>query len=148
MPVAFTFRSEMRLKPYIEQPHPAAIPIANPMPDFASAHAAAEAANLARRQRAQEALLAAQAELEGYRSSKYAIGSETARRAAERAVFDAAIKVKEAEAERIRVEQRRLEAEKEAVDIKKMRKKMVPKANPVPEFYRSLARCDAKDVEA
>ncbi|CAE6476787.1 unnamed protein product [Rhizoctonia solani] len=150
VPIPFTFRSELRMKsqPTGESHLPAAIPIASPMPDFAVAHAAAEAANLARRQRAQEVFLAAQAELESYRNAKYVIGGETARRAAERAVFDAAMKVKEAEAERVRNEQKRTETEKEAAEIRDMRRRMVPKANPVPEFYKYAPRNDAQDLEA
>ncbi|KAG8690361.1 hypothetical protein FRC11_012157 [Ceratobasidium sp. 423] len=149
VPIPFTFRSELRMKPQsTEDPSlPAAIPIATPMPDFTAAHAAAEAANLARRQRAHEVFLAAQAELESYRNAK-TIGGETARRAAERAVFDAAMKVKEAEAERIRNEQKKFEAEKEAAEVREMRKRMVPKANPVPGFYKHAPRSDAQDLEA
>ncbi|KAJ1306188.1 hypothetical protein OPQ81_010897 [Rhizoctonia solani] len=149
VPIPFTFRSELRMKPHsAEDPSlPTPIPIAAPMPDFAAAHAAAEAANLARRQRAHEAFLAAQAELESYRT-KHMIGGETARRAAERAVFDAAMKVKEAEAERIRNEQKRFEAERAAAEIREMRKKMVPKANPVPEFYKHVPRSEAQDLES
>ncbi|QRV98149.1 proteoglycan 4 [Ceratobasidium sp. AG-Ba] len=140
VPVEFTFRSDLRMKPPVEAPLPNAIPVALPMPDFAAAHAAAEAANLARRERAQAAFLAAQAELESFRTSKHMIGGETARRAAERAVFDAAMKVKEAEAERLRVEEKRLADEREAAEIKEMRKRMVPKANPVPEWYSHIGR--------
>ncbi|QRW12744.1 proteoglycan 4 [Ceratobasidium sp. AG-Ba] len=140
VPVEFTFRSDLRMKPPVETPLPNAIPVALPMPDFAAAHAAAEAANLARRERAQAAFLAAQAELESFRTSKHMIGGETARRAAERAVFDAAMKVKEAEAERLRVEEKRLADEREAAEIKEMRKRMVPKANPVPEWYNHIGR--------
>ncbi|CUA71700.1 Proteoglycan 4 [Rhizoctonia solani] len=149
VPIPFTFRSELRMKSQSSEGGlPAATPIAAPMPDFAAAHAAAEAANLARRQRAQEAFLAAQAELESCRHSKHTIGGETARRAAERAVFDAAMKVKEAEAERIRNEQRKLDAEKQAAEIREMRRRMVPKANPVPDFYKYAPRSDAHDLEA
>ncbi|CAE6458318.1 unnamed protein product [Rhizoctonia solani] len=150
VPIPFTFRSELRMKSHsTEEPYlPAGIPIATPMPDFAAAHAAAEAANLARRQRAHEAFLAAQAELESYHNAKNMIGGETARRAAERAVFDAATKVREAEAERIRNEQKKLEAEKDAADIREMRRRMVPKANPVPGFYKHAPRSDAQDLEA
>ncbi|KAG8772049.1 hypothetical protein FRC12_003268 [Ceratobasidium sp. 428] len=140
VPVEFTFRSDLRMKPPVETPLPNAIPIALPMPDFVAAHAAAEAANLARRERTQEAFLAAQAELEAWRESKHEIGSVTARRAAERAVFDAALKVKEAEAERMRLEAKRLEDEKEAAEVKEMRKRMVPKANPVPEWYKHIGQ--------
>ncbi|KAG8774515.1 hypothetical protein FRC12_001946 [Ceratobasidium sp. 428] len=140
VPVEFTFRSDLRMKPPVEVPLPNAIPIALPMPDFVAAHAAAEAANLARRERTQEAFLTAQAELEAWRESKHEIGSVTARRAAERAVFDAALKVKEAEAERMRLEAKRLEDEKEAAEIKEMRKRMVPKANPVPEWYKHIGQ--------
>ncbi|CAE6341596.1 unnamed protein product [Rhizoctonia solani] len=149
VPIPFTFRSELRMKPRSTEdpPLPAAIPIAAPMPDFAAVHAAAEAANLVRRQRAHEAFLAAQAELESQRDSNYAIGGETARRAAERAVFDAATKVKEAEAERVRNEQKRIEAEKEAAAIREMRRRMVPKANPLPEFYKYAPRIEAQDSE-
>ncbi|KAG9089467.1 hypothetical protein FRC06_001536 [Ceratobasidium sp. 370] len=142
VPVEFTFRSDLRSKPLVEAPLPNAIPIALPMPDFAAAHAAAEAANLARRERTQVAFLAAQAELEAQRESKYEIGSETARRAAERAVFDAAMKVKEAEAERVRLEAKKLEDVREAAEIKELRKRMVPKANPVPEWYRHIGQAE------
>ncbi|KAH7334894.1 hypothetical protein B0J17DRAFT_93698 [Rhizoctonia solani] len=138
----------MKSQPTEGHHFPAAIPIAAPMPDFAAAHAAAEAANLTRRQRAQEVFLAAQAELESYRDANYAIGGETARRAAERAVFDAAMKVREAEAERIRNEQKKLEKEKEAAEIRDIRRRMVPRANPVPEFYKYAPRNDAQDLEA
>ncbi|CAE6435612.1 unnamed protein product [Rhizoctonia solani] len=149
VPIPFTFRSELRMKPRPVEDHavPAAIPTAVPMPDFASAHAAAEAANLARRQRAHEAFLAAQEELESQRSSKFAIGGETARRAAERAVFDAAMRVKEAEAERVRNEQKRMQIEKEAAEIREMRRRMVPKANPIPQFYKHAPRTEAQDLE-
>ncbi|KAG8739056.1 hypothetical protein FRC10_006212 [Ceratobasidium sp. 414] len=140
VPVEFTFRSELRTKPPVEVPLPNAIPIALPMPDFAAAHAAAEAANLARRERTQAVFLAAQAELEGWRESKHEIGGETARRAAERAVFDAALRVKEAETERMRLEAKKLEDEREATEIKELRKRMVPKANPVPEWYKQIGQ--------
>ncbi|QRV84114.1 proteoglycan 4 [Ceratobasidium sp. AG-Ba] len=124
VPVEFTFRSDLRMKPPVETPLPNAIPVALPMPDFAAAHAAAEAPTLH----------------DSFRTSKHMIGGETARRAAERAVFDAAMKVKEAEAERLRVEEKRLADEREAAEIKEMRKRMVPKANPVPEWYNHIGR--------
>lgn len=130
-----------------EPPLPTAIPIAAPMPDFVAAHAAAEAANLTRRQRAHEAFIAAQEELESYRT-KHVIGGETARRAAERAVFDAAMRVKEAEAERVRNEQNMVEAERAAAELREMRRRMVPRANPLPGFYRHAPRGDGQDMEA
>ncbi|CAE6425348.1 unnamed protein product [Rhizoctonia solani] len=148
VPIPFTFRSELRMKPRsIDESLPGAIPLAAPMPDFVAAHAAAEAANLARRQRAHELFLVAQAELEAHRDSQFNIGGETARRAAERAVFDAATKVKEAEAERVRNEQKRMQAEKEAAEIRELRRRMVPKANPMPEFYRHAPRTETHDAE-
>ncbi len=59
----------------------------------------------------------------------------TEARAHEREKYDEARRAREAEAERLLEEQRRLQAIEEEKEIKELRRRAVPKANEVPDWY-------------
>ena len=59
----------------------------------------------------------------------------TEARAHEREKFDEGRRAREAEAERLLEEKRRLQAIEEEKDIKELRRRAVPKANEIPEWY-------------
>lgn len=64
----------------------------------------------------------------------------TEQRAKERERFDEMVKRKEEEMQRVREEQRRLAAEEEERAIKELRRKAIPKANEVPEWYADMPK--------
>ncbi|KAF8661435.1 hypothetical protein AX16_001353 [Volvariella volvacea WC 439] len=66
-------------------------------------------------------------------------------RAKERGKFDGMIKEKEKEMERIEEEKRRLREEEEKREIKELRKKAVPKAHEVPEWYKERKKAVGKE---
>lgn len=59
----------------------------------------------------------------------------TETRAREREKFDEAVRRKEEEMERVREERRRVREEEEEREVKEMRRKAVPRAHEVPEWY-------------
>lgn len=59
----------------------------------------------------------------------------TKSRAKEREKFDDLIKLKEEEMNREREERRRVREEEEAREVKELRKRTIPKAHDVPEWY-------------
>ena len=68
----------------------------------------------------------------------YAIEGKQTRRAQDEAKRDAAVearRAREREAEREREERRRLEAIEEEKEIRELRRRAVPKANEMPEWY-------------
>ncbi|KAF9235381.1 hypothetical protein BU15DRAFT_51475 [Melanogaster broomeanus] len=64
----------------------------------------------------------------------------TEQRAKERERFDEMVRRKEEEMERLKEEQRRLEAEEEDRAIMELRRKAIPKANSVPEWYAGMPK--------
>ncbi|KAF5311919.1 hypothetical protein D9619_002427 [Psilocybe cf. subviscida] len=99
-----------------------------PIPDFAAMHAA-QAALLARAKASLPPL-----------TKPHGPALTTEARMKERAVFDAHIKEKEAEEERKKEEERRRIEEEEELEIKELRKRAVPKAHEVPEWYRDMPK--------
>ena len=106
---------------------------APPVPDFKALHAL------------QASVLAQQRErrAEVHPTVPVAFGLATETRAAERERFEEARRAREREAERL-AEERRLEREREEeAEIRELRRRAVPKANEVPEWY-ALAPKKAK----
>lgn len=64
----------------------------------------------------------------------------TEQRSKEREKFDELVKRKEEEMQRLKEEQRRREAEEEERAIKELRRKAIPKANEVPEWYAGMPK--------
>ncbi|KAJ3994456.1 hypothetical protein F5050DRAFT_1809569 [Lentinula boryana] len=61
-------------------------------------------------------------------------------RARERSKFDELVREKELQASRAMEEKKRQQAEEEKREIKEQRKKAIPKAHPVPEWYKDAPR--------
>ncbi|KAJ3781609.1 hypothetical protein GGU10DRAFT_379371 [Lentinula aff. detonsa] len=61
-------------------------------------------------------------------------------RARERSKFDELVREKELQASRALKEKKRQQAEEEKREIKEQRKKAIPKAHPVPEWYKDAPR--------
>ena len=64
----------------------------------------------------------------------------TEQRAKEREKFDEMMKRKEEDIQRLKEEQRRREAEEEERAIKELRRKAIPKANDIPEWYAGMPK--------
>ncbi|KAH0825968.1 hypothetical protein J3R83DRAFT_7563 [Lanmaoa asiatica] len=64
----------------------------------------------------------------------------TEQRAKEREKFDGMVRRKEEEMLRVKEEQRRREAEEEERTIKELRRKAIPKANEIPEWYADMPK--------
>ena len=64
----------------------------------------------------------------------------TEQRAKERGKFDLAVRVKQGERERQEEEERAARAVEEEREIKEMRKRTVPKANCIPEWYAAMPK--------
>lgn len=64
----------------------------------------------------------------------------TEQRAKEREKFDETVRRKQEEMERLKEEQRRREAEEEERVIKELRRRAIPKANEVPEWYADMPK--------
>lgn len=99
----------------------------HPIPDFKAIHAAQEATLAARREQIVPIMPAP-------------IEFHTDVRAEERQKFETARRAKEEEAERQAEERRRLQALEEEQEIRELRKRAVPRANPVPEWYADAPR--------
>ncbi|KII93091.1 hypothetical protein PLICRDRAFT_35268 [Plicaturopsis crispa FD-325 SS-3] len=61
-------------------------------------------------------------------------------RAREREKFDEALRVKEAELERQREERRRAQEEEEEREVRELRKRAVPRAHEVPDWYATVPK--------
>ena len=94
-----------------------------PIPDFKTLHEAQARDAAARR----DHVVPTQAQ--GFHFS-------TETRAHEREKYDEARRAREEEAERLLDEKRRLEALREEEEIRELRRRAVPKANQVPEWYQ------------
>ena len=64
----------------------------------------------------------------------------TEQRAKERERFDAMVRRKEEDAEKVKEEVRRQEAEVEEREIRELRRRAVPKANAIPEWYADMPK--------
>lgn len=64
----------------------------------------------------------------------------TEQRAKEREKFDETVRRKQEEMERLKEERRRREAEEEERAIKELRRKAIPKANEIPEWYADMPK--------
>lgn len=71
----------------------------------------------------------------------------TEARAHEREKFDGARRGREAELERQREEQRRLQALREEEEVRELRRRAVPKANEIPEWYAHAPKRSRDDDE-
>ncbi|KAI3595789.1 small nucleolar ribonucleoprotein complex subunit utp14 [Moniliophthora roreri] len=97
------------------------------IPDFKASHAALDAATASRKEHIIPVV-------------PMNVGMFTEARAREREKFDARMREKEMETE-IALEQRRREREQEEErEIKELRKKAVPKAHEVPEWYKDMPK--------
>jgi len=63
----------------------------------------------------------------------------------ERREFDEMVREKEREKERLEEEQRKLKEEEDEKELKELRKKLVPKAHEVPEWYKEAPKRKDKD---
>ena len=95
----------------------------HPIPDFKALHAMQESLLASRRRAEPQPTVPVQ----------FALSTET--RAAEREKFEAARRAREREAERAAEEARRLRELEEEAELRELRRRAVPKANEVPEWY-------------
>lgn len=61
-------------------------------------------------------------------------------RARERSKFNERVREKEAEMDRALEERKRQQAEEEERENRELRKKAIPKAHPVPDWYKDVPR--------
>ncbi|EGO18916.1 hypothetical protein SERLADRAFT_402995 [Serpula lacrymans var. lacrymans S7.9] len=99
-----------------------------PVPDFKALHIAQEASLACRKEQIVPILPAGQIEF------------STEQRAKERERFDEMMKRKEEEMERLREERRKQQEIELEREIKELRKKAVPKAHEVPEWYGDMPK--------
>ncbi|PPQ72415.1 hypothetical protein CVT24_002986 [Panaeolus cyanescens] len=105
----------------------------HPVPDFKALHAAHEASLANRKENI-------------HPTKPIEIMWETEIRAKERQRFDEMVKEKEKEQERLKEQERKEREEQEAREIRELRKKAIPKANEVPEWYKDVPRKKDKGV--
>jgi len=98
------------------------------IPDFKALHAAELQASLAFRQAHVTPTIPVTPEL------------NTEFRARERQKFDELMRRKTEEMERVKDERRKAREEEEEREVKELRKKAIPKANDVPEWYADAPR--------
>jgi len=94
-----------------------------PIPDFKALHAAELQASLVFRKERKAPTVPITPEL------------TTKLRAKERERFDEVIRQKEMEMNRIKEQRRKAREEEEALEVKELRKRSVPRANEVPDWY-------------
>lgn len=102
------------------------------IPDFKASHAALGASFAARRE---------------HRAPIVPLGFSfsTEVRAQERERFDEQVRAKQEEVERQREDERKQREIEEEVEMKEMRKRAVPKANQVPEWYTNMPKRKGHD---
>ena len=106
----------------------------HPIPDFKALHAA------------QESVLAQKrAEIQVTKPVEFGLATEV--RAQERERFEEARRARERELERLAEERRRQREMEEEAEIRELRRRAVPKANEVPEWY-AFAPKRAKAADA
>ncbi|KAH7914565.1 hypothetical protein BJ138DRAFT_368512 [Hygrophoropsis aurantiaca] len=138
-PVAFTFRVDARMEArraeveerivaIEKQRADRMIPQALPVPDFKALHLAHQATLASRKPVVVPIIPSAPFEL------------STEQRAREREKFDDMVRRKEEEIERIKAERRRQQEEEEEREIKELRRKAIPKAHEVPEWYADMPK--------
>ena len=99
----------------------------HPIPDYKSEHALLES-SLARRKENIAPIIPLSFEM------------HTDARAKERERFEAVVKEKEKEMEEQREAKRREKEEQDERELRELRRKAIPKANAVPEWYRDAPR--------
>ncbi|KAJ3862871.1 hypothetical protein EV359DRAFT_82919 [Lentinula novae-zelandiae] len=136
-PVGFDFRSDMRIEVHKtsvnvrehdeEPPRKRKLHTSYTVPDFKSSHAA------------QDALLTS---LKGRIKpvAPFPVEMHTDVRARERSKFNEHIREKEIQASQALEERKRQQAEEEEKELKEQRKKAIPKAHPVPDWYKDAPR--------
>ncbi|KAH7868730.1 uncharacterized protein C8R40DRAFT_812590 [Lentinula edodes] len=136
-PVGFDFRSDMRIEVHKtsasvrehdeEPPRKRKLHTSYTVPDFKSSHAA------------QDALLTS---LKGRIKpvAPLPVEMHTDVRARERSKFNEHIREKEIQASQALEERKRQQAEEEEKELKEQRKKAIPKAHPVPDWYKDAPR--------
>ncbi|KAJ3902949.1 hypothetical protein F5879DRAFT_990563 [Lentinula edodes] len=136
-PVGFDFRSDMRIEVHKtsvsvrehneEPPRKRKLHTSYTVPDFKSSHAA------------QDALLTS---LKGRIKpvAPLPVEMHTDVRARERSKFNEHIREKEIQASQALEERKRQQVEEEEKELKERRKKAIPKAHPVPDWYKDAPR--------
>ncbi|PPQ77550.1 hypothetical protein CVT25_011410 [Psilocybe cyanescens] len=104
-----------------------------PIPDFKALHAAQEAKLALRKENIHPTV-------------PLPIKWETDHRAKERQKFDEMVREKEREQERLVEERRREREEQEERELRELRKKAVPKAHEVPEWYKEAPKKKDKTI--
>ncbi|KAH7923783.1 hypothetical protein BV22DRAFT_1130357 [Leucogyrophana mollusca] len=138
-PVAFTFRVDARIEARraefeerqatIEQERAARMhPQAVPVPDFRALHLAHQASVACRKANIVPIVPTAPIEL------------STEQRAREREKFDEMMRQKAEEIERVKEERRKQQEAEEEREIKELRKRAIPKAHEVPEWYADVPK--------
>ncbi|KAF7981390.1 hypothetical protein HWV62_33883 [Athelia sp. TMB] len=106
------------------------------VPDFAARHAAALAQS--------QTFRAAHAPAP---TVPHAPALSTTARAKEREAFDAGVRAREAEAERAKEEARRIREEEEEKEMREARRRAVPRAHGVPEWYADAPKRAGREGE-
>ncbi|KDR85917.1 hypothetical protein GALMADRAFT_132545 [Galerina marginata CBS 339.88] len=106
---------------------------AKPIPDFKALHAAQEAELAHRKENVHPTV-------------PLSIKWETDHRLKERQKFDEKVREKEREQERLMEERRREREEQEAKELRELRKKAIPKAHEVPEWYKEAPKKKDKTI--
>ena len=97
--------------------------MSHPIPDFKALHAM------------QQSVLSQRRRAEVHPTVPVEFGLATEARAAERERFEAARRAREAEAEALAAEARRQRELEEEAEVRELRRRAVPRANEVPEWY-------------
>ncbi|KAF9458035.1 hypothetical protein BDZ94DRAFT_1336099 [Collybia nuda] len=103
----------------------------HPIPDYKSLHAQLDAELAQRKENIQPVI-------------PRAIELSTDTRAREREKFDMRVREKEREMERVREERRREREEEEEREVREMRRRAVPRAHEVPDWYREAPKRDRR----
>ena len=139
MPVAFQFETDMRserrrlefadkMKTWENRSTSNTSTNIKPIPNFKAIHSA------------QAALLASQRQEKIAPTVPVTPHFTTDERMAEREKFEEKRRARELELERQREEQRRAQEEEEEREWRELRKRAIPRANPVPEWYANAPR--------
>jgi hypothetical protein len=137
-PVEFTFHVETRLEvrkaEYVKERSPSTQKQRKehpPIPDFKAQHAQQEAAIAHRKENIHPTV-------------PLPLELHTHERAKEREKFDQILKEKERELEREMEKRRKEKEENEAREVRDLRKKAVPRAHDVPEWYKEAPKRKSK----
>ncbi|KAJ3807331.1 hypothetical protein F5876DRAFT_79805 [Lentinula aff. lateritia] len=136
-PVAFDFHSDMRIEVHKtsvsvrehdeEPPRKRKLHTSYTVPDFKSSHAAQDALLTSLKERIKPV-------------APLPVEMHTDVRARERSKFNEHIRQKEIQASQALEERKRQQSEEEEKELKEQRKKAIPKAHPVPDWYKHAPR--------